>query len=155
MKFIPLLFPDAMATANMEGRKNQTRRMSRLDKINEHPDKWEFHRIFDGHAKFTAKNDGLNDVYIKCPYGQPGDIIWQRETACYIDFLGEDNGWVYQASENGQDWAESSEGWRWTPSIHMPKVAYRCKAMQTHPDRGGTNAQFNEVQQAYEKGMAS
>jgi curved DNA-binding protein CbpA len=30
------------------------------------------------------------------------------------------------------------------------KSAYRRRALETHPDRGGTNAAFTEVQAAYE-----
>lgn len=58
----------------------------------------------------------------KCPYGKPGDLLWVRETYAYVDFAGEENGYVYKASD--PDW-ESMEGWRWKPSIFMPKAAAR------------------------------
>lgn len=35
------------------------------------------------------------------------------------------------------------------------KEAYRRKAFETHPDRGGSTEKFNAVQTAYEQGMAS
>jgi hypothetical protein len=58
------------------------------------------------------------------PY-QPGDIMYVRETWAHIDFAGENNGYVYKASQNGKDWEENSEGWKWHPSIHMPREAAR------------------------------
>lgn len=56
-----------------------------------------------------------------CPYGQPGDRLWVREThhvldAGYIDGKGREI--VYRADE--PDWP-----YGWTPSIHMPRFASR------------------------------
>ena len=53
------------------------------------------------------------------------DILYVRETWQYIDFAGENNGYVYKTSENGETWETESENWKWYPSIHMPKEAAR------------------------------
>lgn len=60
----------------------------------------------------------------EAPY-HVGDILYVRETWQYIDFTGENNGYVYKASENGQLWEKETENWKWRPSIHMPKAAAR------------------------------
>ena len=54
-----------------------------------------------------------------------GDILWVRETWQYIDFSGDENGYVYKASENGRTWEEESEEWKWRSPIHMLREAAR------------------------------
>ena len=40
--------------------------------------------------------------------------------------ISDDNwGYIYKASENGEDWESNSEDWKWKPSIFMPKEACR------------------------------
>lgn len=63
-------------------------------------------------------------LYNKAPC-RVGDVLYVRETWQYIDFAGDENGYVYKASENGKDWEENTENWTWKPSIHMPKAAAR------------------------------
>lgn len=55
----------------------------------------------------------------KCPYGQPGDLLWVRESYRTID---QDFGlprYEYKVSEKIDITS------RWKPSIHMPKAAAR------------------------------
>lgn len=80
----------------------------------------------DGGRVYTSSNlerwEGL------CPYGQPGDRLWVRETwAQNWNQLSEicmDRSYVYRASseiraqDNGTDLP-------WRPSIHMPRAASR------------------------------
>lgn len=56
-----------------------------------------------------------------CPYGQTGDRLWVRESFCFRGetIEGRDR-YRYRADEN-----PATDGWRWTPSIHMPRVACR------------------------------
>lgn len=68
-----------LVRATMDGKKTSTRRLKDLHKVNERPDAWEFVRFFDGHAKFWEKHQATNEVYIKSPYGQPGDVLWMTE----------------------------------------------------------------------------
>lgn len=52
-----------------------------------------------------------------------GDHLWVRETWQDGDYaLNEPRGPVYRATD--PDW-ETGEGWKWIPSIHMPKWASR------------------------------
>lgn len=93
----PILFSTAMVQAILAGRKTQTRRVLK-EQIN-------------GIAR-----PGQH----VCPYGQPGDILWVRETFG-IDV--EDDGFLYKANYDNADisWLKGS----WKPSIHMPKEAAR------------------------------
>lgn len=57
-----------------------------------------------------------------------GDILWVRETFQLTTWehpLNENYGYIYKASENGRDWENNSEQWKWKPSIFMPKDACR------------------------------
>jgi len=54
---------------------------------------------------------------VGCPYGQPGDRLWVRETWRLPE--GAPQGWVdYKADDTRQ-------GFKWRPSIHMPRRASR------------------------------
>lgn len=136
----PILFKDEMIRAILEGRKTQTRRvmkvqppsdkhqlltvMSSTDRDKEGKSHWavlndERTSVIDGHKQFFA-----------CPYGQPGDRLWVRETWRQFKAYDEcgcseapcgcpDTGTVlYKASH---DDGES----KWRPSIHMPRWASR------------------------------
>lgn len=50
-----------------------------------------------------------------CPYGQPGDRLWVRET-----FIADKGGVIFRADE-----VAGREHYSWQPSIHMPRWASR------------------------------
>lgn len=62
---------------------------------------------------------------------QPGDIIWVKETWVNLghnncqDGAEQFNTVVFRAGQNGKDWESNIEGWRWKPSLFMPKSACR------------------------------
>ena len=71
-------------------------------------------------------------VPIKCPYGQPGDRLWVRET--WAKNKGTGGGIVYRADYgfasgiyecdlNSGDWVKHVD--KWKPSIYMPRWASR------------------------------
>ena len=135
----PILFNTDMVRAILDGRKTVTRRVVKVP--NYYPHFYKLHDNTDG-AITGQKNrlyagfyndekifyiDGeklVDAVYYKAPC-KTGDILYVRETWQYIDFAGENNGYVYKASENGELWETESENWTWRPSIHMPKEAAR------------------------------
>lgn len=91
MRDIGMLYQPDMARANMAGQKGETRRTNGLDEINQNPDlwKWTTIQVYKGslYATFCAQiieNDEstIRTVTVKCPYGVPGDMMWQRETYC-------------------------------------------------------------------------
>lgn len=117
MKEHPILFSTPMVQAILEGRKTQTRRVVKMKK-----------QITDpafGYTAFTPKNHisvrGIHangqygESFFKCPYGQPGDLLYVRET--FTPYRTDK--YLYKADEilliNGA----------WKPSIHMPKAAAR------------------------------
>lgn len=129
MSIKPILFNTDMVLAIMDGRKTVTRRLIKPQPDERHTyplgyvnDSTERKNI--GCYGFGIDEFGGSIQYAKPPY-QPGDILYVRETWKYIDFAGENNGYVYKASENGETWETESENWKWHPSIHMPKEAAR------------------------------
>ncbi len=83
------------------------------------------------------KNGEIVPTVSLCPYGQPGDHLWVRETHAFsvIDPEGgsvqdEPENWdvIYRADGEGPNWTDG-EGKQikppWKPSIHMPRWASR------------------------------
>jgi hypothetical protein len=135
IKEIPMLFSTPMAIAIDIKSKTETRRTKGLEDVNKSPDRWEFIRLWDGHAKFCEVGNHINEKHIKCPYGKVGDLIWVREN--YLKppaltpkllRLGADTWPKYDhvancspnEIENYKEW-----GWKVKPSIHMPKAVTR------------------------------
>ena len=107
----PILFSAPMVRAILAGTKTQTRRAVKGMAL-------EWLRPDGFTPEFTAApENGL------CPYGQPGDRLWVRETfAEGIHQMAEVNHWAYAADLFGE---QQRLGDRWKPSIHMPRVASR------------------------------
>lgn len=108
MKEIPILLSTPMVHAIMDGRKTMTR------------------RIVKGIALDWLKPDMFTPEFVAspenglCPYGQPGDLLWVRESF-YEPLFEKLNGkYYYKADLEKQSW-----DFKWKPSIHMPKAAAR------------------------------
>lgn len=155
MKQIPILFNSPMVCAISREDKNITRRTRGLDKINEFPD--DYILLVDKNGKIVFDDDGTvmfrkddGIAFVKSPYGQPGDILWVRESF-FLDkndaFKDESSTYdtiTYKADHYHRDIKREgvcydnidlcTEGWfdpdypdefKWQPSIHMPKRAAR------------------------------
>ena len=150
----PILFSAPMVRAILEGRKTVTRRAIKVQP-----------RI-DASGNFCVGNsnygqDGYGKPVTKhfvngcCPYGQPGDRLWVRETfallgnedGCCIDWQDNlvkgderDAARIYRAScppgDYGLNQIPAKAEWKpdteameydgaWRPSIHMPRWASR------------------------------
>lgn len=117
MKERPILFSGPMVRAIFDGTKTQTRRVVKPPK-NVDPEHWMPEKFWDG--QFNALHwpaDHAEHEILKCPYGQPGDRLWVRETFAEIDCR-----LTYKADFN--DGAHCVVK-RWIPSIHMPRWASR------------------------------
>lgn len=130
----------------LDGSKTQTRRLQGLETANAMP--WMYQVppalvVLKGyvHANWVW-DDERSDLY-KCPYGQPGDRLWVRET--HRPIWGQTPGYLI-----GVDYrADPAEKWtrlgdqigaptKWTPSIHMRReysrilleiVSIRCERL--------------------------
>lgn len=129
MREHPILFSAPMILAILDGRKTQTRRV-----IKQQP-----HRTTTA-AQHVDSNwwEWKRGGRFRCPYGQPGDRLWVRETwrpgmhpewLCAVQYradlqwlkptgLDENTGYIFA------DWCDR-EPQKWSPSIHMPRWASR------------------------------
>lgn len=110
-----------MVRAILDGTKSQTRRPYKNRK---HPD------FGCDMAASELVREAQHVIDRSCPYGQPGDRLWVRETWARDDH----DGMVMFRADVGKggdadDWQfginEGAPGYRWRPSIHMPRWASR------------------------------
>ena len=140
MKERPILFSGPMVRAILDGRKTQTRRIMKPQPT--YDGFWWSHKGYScgGEKQFR---DGL-PLFAGCPYGAVGDRLWVREkwgpcdanykqhiaTATYACFPDGSQkfklGTYFQYNNNPDDIASKwPTGWKWRPSIHMPRWASR------------------------------
>lgn len=144
----PILFSGDMVRAILDGRKMVTRRIAKPVK---HPD---LGNIYTPGA-LVLESEPQHVIDRGCPYGQPGDRLWVRETWSDVNLLGAP-GIAYRADDEVRDlmadpsfhdedgafsyddkrvkpysfccWSEDLIGGvegRWRPSIHMPRWVSR------------------------------
>lgn len=121
MREIPILFSTPMVQAILDGRKSMTRRVIKPQPF----PKWiECGRenIGDWQWCFYDANGGYGLLKQHCPYGQPGDRLWVRETwaelSQFHNLNSEIERYIYKADEDATPL-------KWKPSIFMPKEAAR------------------------------
>lgn len=129
MKERPILFGAPMVRAILEGRKTQTRRVVKDTGL---------YAIELHHGAETAARERAA-LATQCPYGQPGDRLWVRETwqGPLIDEELEEEFnqspdhfkkpafCVYRATDTLDAINADGEALGWLPSIHMPRWASR------------------------------
>lgn len=126
VKMKPILFSTPMVQAILDGSKTQTRRVVKpqpVDFVND--PHYDIQIPYKGNMVNgipLGKQVGGLSPAIKCPYGQPGDILWVRETwqqrSEKAQLMGFDK-YIHKAG-----WKYCTDG-GWKPSIHMPKEACR------------------------------
>ncbi len=129
----PILFSGEMVRAILDGRKTVTRREVKLPRARdsfvlvEHGDGWWPYQSDDGESHVCS--DGMERPY-NCPYGQPGDQLWVRESWCPIYRQGNPELGVievdYRATPR-ERMCDLDGSRRWKPSIHMPRSASRIQ----------------------------
>lgn len=133
MKERPILFSGPMVRALLEGRKTQTRRV--VDAGQFRPGRGATPRDFDSVGEWSKASgrcfEGRSEKYpgvilglLLCPYGQPDDQLWVRETwqatpPSYEAAMGRT---LYAA-----DCPDGKHPPNWRPSIHMPRWACRIR----------------------------
>ncbi len=120
MKEHPILFSADMVKAILRGDKSQTRRVIKPQpiSISAHTEKMTNDSVIEIYDQGTAR-------FIKCPYGQPGDRLWVRETWAIVSIPDGTTArkllTVFRADNpRGLEQPE-----KWKPSIHMPRRASR------------------------------
>ncbi|HCD9834305.1 TPA: hypothetical protein NER77_004504 [Pseudomonas aeruginosa] len=113
MRERPILFSGPMVRAIIEGRKKVTRRV-----VKPQPDF--LGSMTDPNTPFKTLGAGLHGQIV-CPYGQPGDRLWVRETfAVYGD---EKMAAIHYRADRPHHVGQKGMGYK--PSIHMPRWASR------------------------------
>jgi len=149
MKERPILFSGPMVRALLDGSKTQTRRVIKDQSIGER-----FSHMTDtglAHLEWLGTpscGSGVWDVPeysadVACPYGQPGDRLWVRETFVQgwplasngiVDQFDDDGNekpmtTFYRATSPDLDWCDGGDDCPiktpWKPSIHMPRKLSR------------------------------
>lgn len=128
----PILFSGPMVRTILEGRKTQTRRVCRGQPM----EAWTGSVVEDGQVFMTQTGNDCR-MLMRCPYGQPGDRIWVRETWCEASpehrdhrnvrqaFYKADGEHTVESEEIRQRFIQAGHDYRWRPSIHMPRWASR------------------------------
>lgn len=125
----PILFNTDMVRAILDGRKTVTRRAVK-PRFRVGEQSWQV--ITEKHSGKYVRIEYLDeweDVtrYMKEPF-LPGDILYVRETFCRFDpdHIVDGNKYAYYADATPESERIRKEyGYKWRPSIHMPKEAAR------------------------------
>jgi hypothetical protein len=115
-KEIPILFSTPMVKAIIAGSKTMTRRIIKpqphsddnpgiVPRILGNEDDW---------GKWYWDTEEAERIVKHCPYGNPSDILWVRESFSKWSIGG--GGGIYYRADYPDDHIE-----KWKPSIHMPK----------------------------------
>lgn len=124
MSVKPILFNTEMVQAILSGRKTATRRP--IKPTDKNADR--ITALFNGRNEITGAantKDGAPISDIQPPY-QKFDTLYVRETWAKIPGASSKGGYAYKykASDEGEYWS-GVNGFKWKPSIHMPKEAAR------------------------------
>lgn len=128
MKERGLIFNGEMVRAILDGRKTQTRRIMKPQPADDIARGTFPNRDAHGWISSLKHKFGSTTAHT-CPYGQPGDRIWVRETWAEAGASAPDLK-LYRANYPAHvpthyENVPPAEDVRWTPSIHMPRWASR------------------------------
>jgi len=131
MKERPIIFTGDSVCAILEGTKTQTRRPVRFRKPFEDPASWGYCAphpvrgwVFVDRAPSPAMWAAMCSVRegLPCPYGEPGDRLWVKETWAY-DPDWEGDGVVHYRATHRAD--ATVQGGHWKSARYMPRWAAR------------------------------
>jgi hypothetical protein len=126
----PILFSGPMVRALLGGHKTQTRRVVKPSVKGCTVGAYTGGR--NGTQPVNVQEDGDPWDDIPSPYGKPGDLLWVRETWAEVGTM--DPGYLVYRATYPSDVPRGVQnvpadirdaGYRWVPSIHMPRRASR------------------------------
>ena len=125
MKERPILFSAPMVRALLAGTKTQTRRIFKPDRMTwDANGRYTTYAMRGGELSTTGSGPFKPSSWLHyCPYGQPGDRLWVRESFARVPTACGSEDIVFAADY--QDGSDRAAGVRYTPSIHMPRWASR------------------------------
>ena len=125
MKESPILFSAPMVRALLAGTKTQTRRIFKPDRMTwDANGRYTTHAMRGGELSITGSGPFKPSSWLHyCPYGQPGDRLWVRESFARVPTACGSEDIVFAADY--QDGSDRAAGVRYTPSIHMPRAVSR------------------------------
>lgn len=141
MKERPILFKGQLVRAILDGRKTQTRRPVKpqptMTRLSSGPGQTAFTPPGKVSIRGNHPTQGASEWFYRCPYGQPGDVLWVRETWRAGEEWNE-----YPPSEIEKESAiwYDADGWcsvgeddwgKARPSIHMLKWVCRLRLRVT------------------------
>ena len=132
MRERPILFSAPMVRALLAGTKTQTRRIVKPAGWNPESNEYAGLTAIKAHGDpriglqaYFWHPESATSHGVRCPYGQPGDRLWVKETTLKV----EDHGWigpVYAESEQGRfalDWGYGEPD----DPDHIPPHAIKCR----------------------------
>lgn len=175
MREIQILFSTPMVQAILRGDKTQTRRVVKPqpEKVPGSDDSIPAREFIEKGNELLSK--GLKTIirgtggmmFPDCPYGKPGDVLWVRETWCQVmrdhahDLLEgrRENDLFVRPTQVHSDWmqyAKDKYGYKWKPSIHMPKAAARIwlKVVNVRVERLHEITEQDAISEGVEKCIA-
>lgn len=132
-RYRPLNLAAWEVRAIREGRKTQTRRLVKpqplFDDLKPYWTAASTDRKSVGKWKWGRRDHigsivTVGDIF-PCPFGQPGDLLWLRETFCDRADYGSLAKAMKLRIAYAADGTEKREGWKWRPSTQMPRWASR------------------------------
>ncbi|WP_085614929.1 MULTISPECIES: hypothetical protein [unclassified Pseudomonas] len=123
----PILFSGPMVRAILESAKTVTRRVMKVQPVLR-DGLWQVYGAGWGEGMTSIPAVQGHSLSANCPYGQPGERLWVRETFSRSNPGGDEGVYFYRA--DGRFPAAMGGGRfygdeRWKPSIHMPRAASR------------------------------
>ena len=125
MKERPILLNAPMVRALLAGTKTQTRRIFKPDRMTwDANGRYTTYAMRGGELSTTGSGPFEPSSWLHyCPYGQPGDRLWVRESFARVPTACGSEDIVFAADY--QDGSDRAAGVRYTPSIHMPRAVSR------------------------------
>ena len=99
MRELPILFNTEMVRAVLDGSKTQTRRPIKPQPNWLEDPNWAFEYGHHGRAWYAWEGEYPEEgsTHFKCPFGEPGDKLWVRETWADVRGMGFDEDIYFKA----------------------------------------------------------